>query len=148
MSGLSRARWVDLASNRDARGVLTAVEVGKEIAFEVRRVFYMHDVVAPRGAHAHRDTEQLLVAVAGSFEVALSDDREALTYALDTPVRGLYVPPMVWVDLHGFSPGAVCLVLASTSYQPARTIRSRQEYLEALVEQRSERLAGSEELLD
>ena len=140
MSGLSRAGWIDLASNRDARGVLTAVEVGKEIAFEIRRVFYMHDVVAPRGAHAHMETDQLLVAVAGSFEVVLSDDEESVPYALDSPVRGLYVPSMVWVDLHGFSSGAVCLVLASTSYQPTKTIRSREDYLRELA--KSEGSAG------
>ena len=133
MSGLSGVAWIDLASTRDSRGVLTAVEVGKEIAFEIRRVFFMHDIVAPRGAHAHRDTDQLLVAVAGSLEVVLSDARESAAYALDNPERGLYVPRMVWVDLRGFSPGAVCLVLASTLYQPARTIRSREDYLQALA---------------
>lgn len=142
MSARARAGWIDLASNRDERGVLTAIEVGREIAFEVRRIFYMHDVVAPRGAHAHRDTEQLLVATSGSFQVVLSDGTDEDSYRLDTPVRGLYVPPMVWVDLHDFSPEAVCLVLASTSYRPERTIRSRDAYLAALAEATSTRRRG------
>lgn len=132
MSALSRARWIDLPSSADERGVLTAVEAGIDVPFEIRRVFFLHQVRAERGGHAHRDTDQLVVAACGSFEVELFDGDESAAYALDSPARGLYVPRMLLVDLKRFSPGAVCLVLASTHYDMSRSIRSREEFLRAV----------------
>ena len=71
---LIEARWIDIRHNDDARGTLTALE-GDELPFPVRRIFYMHRVPqgGERGAHAHRYTQQCLIAVAGAFTVDLSD---------------------------------------------------------------------------
>jgi hypothetical protein len=129
---LDAAQWVELPSSIDARGVLTSVEGGIDIPFEIKRVFYMHHINTDRGGHAHRDTEQVVIAAAGSFKMDLSDGKDTRTFSLDDPMRGVYTPPMVFIKLHDFSPDAVCMVLASTHYDIAKSIRSWEEFLEAI----------------
>ncbi|MBN2197338.1 MAG: FdtA/QdtA family cupin domain-containing protein [Polyangiaceae bacterium] len=132
MSGLSAVRWVDLKSVRDDRGVLTAVESETDIPFQILRVFWVHHATTDRGGHSHRDTDQVVTAVAGSLTMEVSDGTESRALRLDDPTRGVYVPRMVFIDLKGFSPEAVCLVLASSHYDMRRSIRSYAEYLEAV----------------
>ena len=132
MSVLNAARWIDLPSRVDSRGVLTSIENRLDIPFEIKRIFYMHHIVADRGGHAHTDTDQVVIAAAGCFKMDLSDGTNIQTYALDNPSRGVYTPRMVFIRLYDFSPGAVCLVLASTRYDIAKSIRSWEDYLKAI----------------
>jgi hypothetical protein len=132
VSRLDLARWVDLDPHRDPGGTLTALEGGETTPFEIRRVYFMQDLSAERGGHAHRDTEQLLVCLTGSCEVRLSDGREERVYECRDPSRGLYIVPMLFIRLSRFAPGTVILVLASTHYNRSRSIRSWEEYLEAV----------------
>ena len=122
-------RAIDLPSVRDARGVLTAVEAGTEIPFDIRRVFFLHDIRGDRGGHAHRATRQLLVAVAGAFTVEVSDGADSVTHVLRDPHRALYVPPLLWVRLHDFEPGAVCLVLADVRFADSEYLRDWDEFV-------------------
>jgi dTDP-4-dehydrorhamnose 3,5-epimerase-like enzyme len=128
---LSEVRWLDLPNVTDERGVLTAVEAGSDIPFEIRRIFYMHATPpgVERGGHAHRDTRQVVVPLAGSFDVELFDGEAAKPYRLDDPNRGLYMPRMMWIRLFDFSEHAVCLVLADTHYDRSNSIRSLDAFL-------------------
>lgn len=123
--------WVNLRSVCDDRGCLTAIEGGQMIPFEVKRVFYMHDVVhgADRGGHAHHDTDQFAVAVHGSLKIIVSDGFESRTVILDNPGWGITLPRLTWTSLVDFSDGAVCMVLASTHYDRSKSIRTWSEYL-------------------
>lgn len=125
----AQAHWIDLPHAADKRGVLTSIESGLDIPFEPRRVFYIRDARGERGLHAHRATRQLLIAVAESFRVEVSDGFTSVTYAMDNPNRGLYLPPMTWVRLHDFAPGAICLVLADTRYADASYIHDWDEFV-------------------
>lgn len=130
MSRLDEVRWVDLHTNHDERGVLTAIEgSGGHVPFDIRRIFLVHHAVTDRGGHAHRDTDQLIVAAAGSLAVEVSDGKSWKTFELGDMMRGLYVPRMVFIQLRRFSPETVCLVLASTHYDIKRSIRSWEDYL-------------------
>lgn len=129
---LDDVRWLDLPSHGDHRGTLTAVESGQDIPFEVKRVYILHDIVGDRGGHAHRDTHQLVTAMAGSFEIALSDGREERRFRLDRPTRGLLFGPMLFISMTGFAPETRVLVMASTHYDPSRSIRSWPDYLAAI----------------
>ena len=129
---LDQVRWIDLPSDGDSRGVLTSIESGKTTPFPIERIFYMHHVVSARGGHAHMDTDQVVVALAGDFEMELCDGKASATYRLDDPTRGLYVPRMLFINIRGMSSETVCLVLASTHYDMSRSIRSWQDYLKAL----------------
>jgi dTDP-4-dehydrorhamnose 3,5-epimerase-like enzyme len=124
--------WKKLQYNPDERGCLTAIEGEQHIPFSIDRIFYMHDVVpgAGRGGHAHRDTDQLAVAVHGSMKIMVSDGQEARVVVLDHPGWGIYLPRLTWTSLTDFSEGAVCLVLASTHYDRSKSIRTWPEYLQ------------------
>ena len=125
--------WVRLRSVQDGRGSLTAIEGGQDIPIDILRVFYMHDVTAgaDRGGHAHRDTDQVAVAIHGSIKLTLSDGDRSIGIVLDDPRWGLTLPRMTWTRLFDFSPGAVCMILASTHYDMGRSIRSWSDYLAA-----------------
>lgn len=116
-------------SNR--KGNLTVVENGKTLPFDVKRVYYLYDVPGgeARGSHAHRDLEQFIVAVSGSFKVTLDDGNCKRTFILNRPYQGLYVKPGMWRDLDDFSSGAVCMVLASEVYQAEDYIRDYEEFI-------------------
>jgi len=131
-SAILGVRWVELPSRVDGRGVLTSVEGQIDVPFEIKRVFYMHHIITDRGGHAHADTDQVVIAAAGRFKMDLSDGTNTQTYVLDDPTRGVYTPRMVFIRLYDFSPGAVCLVLASTHYDISKSIRSWEDYLKAM----------------
>jgi len=109
---IAEVKWVELPSADDERGSLTSIEAGPQVPFEIRRVFYWHNVREEQGGHARQSTRQLLVPVAGRFCVELADGRTSAKYAMNDPHRGLYVPPLTWIRLSNFSPDAVCLVLS------------------------------------
>ncbi len=116
----------------DRKGNLTVVENGATLPFDVKRVYYLYDVPGgeSRGAHAHRDLEQLIIAASGAFTVTLDDGKSKRSFFLNRPYQGLYVKPGLWRDLGDFSSGAVCMVLASEVYDAADYIRDYQEFLE------------------
>jgi len=130
---LDEVRWIDLPSRHDARGVLTAIESGRDIPFEVKRVYLLHHVVADRGGHAHRDTTQVVVAVAGRCEMLLSDGTSSLGFVLDDCTRGLLLGPMLFIRLLGFTAETRVMVLASTHYDPTRSTRSWEDYMTAIA---------------
>lgn len=117
-------------SNR--KGNLTVVENGKTLPFDVKRVYYLYDVPGgeSRGSHAHRNLEQLMVAVSGSFTVTLSDGKCKRSFTLNRPYQGLYIKPGLWRDLDDFSSGSVCMVLASEVYQAEDYIRDYDEFIQ------------------
>lgn len=111
-------RIVDLPRINDPRGNLTFVEAGHHIPFDIRRVYYLYDVPrgAERGGHAHKALHQLIIAMSGSFDIHLDDGYEKKSVHMNRSYNGLYVCPMIWREIDNFSPGAVCMVLASEYY--------------------------------
>jgi hypothetical protein len=132
LTDLAGVRLVSLKTNVDARGRLTAVEGESEIPFPIHRIFYVYDVVTgdERGGHAHPGTEQFLIGLAGSLKVDVMSPTASQTFDLDDPGVGLYLPPMLWVRLYDFTPGAVCFAAASTHYAEGEVIRDWNAYLE------------------
>ena len=116
----------------ERRGNLTVVENGLTLPFDVKRVYYLYDVPGgeSRGAHAHRELEQLIIAVSGSFTVTLDDGNCKRSFFLNRPYQGLYVKSGMWRTLDDFSSGAVCMVLASDVYKASDYIRSYDEFIQ------------------
>lgn len=115
----------------DRKGNISVVENNKDIPFEVRRTYYLYDVPGgeSRGAHAHRELSQLIVAASGSFTVTLDDGNVKRTFLLNRPYQGLYVVPGIWRTLDDFSSGSVCLVLASHGYDENDYIRDYTDFI-------------------
>ena len=115
----------------DRKGNISVVENGETVPFDVKRIYYIYDVPGgeSRGAHAHKDLSQLIVAASGSFRVTLDDGNVKRSFLLNRPYQGLYVVPGIWRDLDDFSSGSVCMVLASEVYQEEDYIRDYDEFL-------------------
>ena len=115
----------------DRKGNITVVENNNTIPFEIRRAYYLYDIPGgeERGAHAHKELQQLIIATSGSFDVVLDDGNVKRTFTLNRPYQGLLVVPGVWRELRNFSSGAVCLVLASMVYDANDYIHDYDVYL-------------------
>lgn len=128
---LSNCKVIDLPKIFDPRGNLSFVEGTHHIPFDIKRVYYLYDVPGgeSRGGHAHKNLEQLIVAMSGSFDVILDDGKEKKTIGLNRSYRGLYLPRMIWREVVNFSSGAVCMVLASEYYDEEDYYRNYDEFL-------------------
>ena len=115
----------------DERGKLVVIEGESGIPFAIQRVFYMYgsDAEVVRGQHANRQSEFVLINVAGKSKVRITDGQEELIVELDRPMMGVYIPKMIWKDMYEFSEDSVLLVLASTHYDGSEYIRDYGEYL-------------------
>ena len=123
-------RIIDIRKFTDNRGYLSVIEGGMDIPFEIKRIYYLYMVPeAARGAHAHKQLQQLLVATSGSVDITLDDGREKKTFHLDRPWKGLLVVPGLWRDLDNFSGGTVLMCLASEKYDVVDYIRDYNEFL-------------------
>lgn len=121
---------IDIRKYYDNRGYLSVIEGGVDIPFEIRRIYYLYMVPeTSRGAHAHKQLQQLMIATSGSVHVTLDDGRQRKTFVLDKPWKGLLVAPGLWRDLDNFSGGTVCMVLASEKYEAEDYIRDYQCFL-------------------
>ena len=130
MSDLDEVKWINLPSSIDERGVLTAIESAKDIPFEIKRIFYMHQIIANRGGHAHIETNQVLIGISGKFTLDISDGKTRQTHKINNPMKGIYIPKMIYINMFDFSKDAVCLVVADTHYDIKKNIQSWEEYLE------------------
>jgi hypothetical protein len=112
-------------------GNITPVHGNKEIPFDIKRVFYLYDIPGgeSRGAHAHYECHQFLIAASGSFEVLLDDGKVKRQVQLNQPYIGLHIPPMIWASELNFSSGAICLVMASHGYNELDYIRDYDKFL-------------------
>lgn len=123
---------IDLGKINFPEGNLTVIENDQQFPFQVKRVFYLYDIAGgeSRGAHSHKECHQFLIAASGSFEVQLDDGKYKRQVFLNRPDIGLYIPPGVWASEVNFSSGAICLVLASHSYNEQDYIRNYEDFLE------------------
>jgi dTDP-4-dehydrorhamnose 3,5-epimerase-like enzyme len=115
----------------DLRGRLTAGEFDRQIPFKPLRYFMVLDVPGRevRGEHAHRACHQFFIAVRGSVSIVVDDGRAREEITLDSPERGVYVPPMIWAAQYRYSPDAVLLALASDYYNADDYIRDYDTFL-------------------
>lgn len=122
---------IDLGKISFEQGNLTVVENHADFPFDVRRVFYLFDIVGgeSRGAHAHKVCHQFLIAASGSFEITLDDGKYKRQVALNRPSIGLHIPPGIWASEFNFSSGAICLVLTSHTYNEDDYIRKYEDFL-------------------
>jgi dTDP-4-dehydrorhamnose 3,5-epimerase-like enzyme len=125
-------KLIDFVDRGDERGNLVVIEgEGMDIPFDIKRVFYIYgsDDTVVRGQHANRETEFLLVNVAGTSKVRVDNGHESAIIELNKPRMGLYIPAMLWKDMYDFSADSILLVLASRHYDAHEYIRNYDDYL-------------------
>ena len=122
---------IELSKIENRAGNITPVTSQLNIPFSIKRIFYIYDIPGgkDRGAHAHKECHQFLVASSGSFDIELDDGINKRTVTLNLPYFGLHIPPGIWAAEKAFSSGAVCLVLASHKYSETDYIRDYENYI-------------------
>jgi oxalate decarboxylase/phosphoglucose isomerase-like protein (cupin superfamily) len=129
---INQSKLVDLPKIPDLRGNLSFIEEDTHLPFKIRRVYWIYDVPGGqhRGGHSFRMTEELIVALSGSFDVILHDGKGEYRYTLNRSYYGIYVPKMIWRMMENFSTNSLALIIASTDYDEGDYIRDFQEFLQ------------------
>ena len=127
LEGVSLIRFLTVKATR---GNLTALELPEVVPFQVRRIFLVYGVsqTEVRGEHAHKKCWQLLISTTGTVMVDLSDEETKETFELDTPEKGLLIPPLIWGTQYSFSENANLLVLASEAFDADDYINDFEEF--------------------
>ena len=141
MHNINLVRMLDFPEHGDQRGQLVIAEGEKDIPFAIQRIFYIYgsDADVVRGQHANRNSEFVLINVAGSSKVKVMDGKgNEIIYVLNRPRTGIYLPSMVWKEMYDFSPDSVLLCLASTHYDGKEYIRDYDEFVKVVNEMNDE----------
>ena len=128
---IEECRLITLPKINEKRGNLTFVEAGNHIPFQIKRVYYVYDLLdcAERGGHAHKNLHQFLIPISGSFEIQLNDGFQKRKAFLNRAHIGLYLPPLTWIRFNNFSTGTICVSLASEFYDETDYIRDYDTFL-------------------
>ena len=128
---MSLIQWIHFPPLGDERGSLVALETGKTVPFDIKRVYYIFatqkDVA--RGFHAHKNLKQIVVCVTGKCRMILDDSKVRQEIWLDSPTKGLLISDLVWREMHDFSQDCVLLVLASEHYDESDYIRDYEDFI-------------------
>ena len=119
---------VDIPTFTDERGAISVMD--KELPFEVKRVFWLHHIKdgKDRGAHALLDSEEIMIAIHGSFVVDLDDLETKTSIVLNNPGKGLMIQPGIWFRTHSYKDDGVSLILASEEYARDKYTYDYEEY--------------------
>jgi dTDP-4-dehydrorhamnose 3,5-epimerase-like enzyme len=124
-------KLIEMKVMGDERGKLVSLESERNIPFELKRVYYIFDTLPnqERGKHAHKNMEQIIVAMDGACEFVLDDGKNRETVWLNRPDIGLYIGKNMWREMRNFSYGCKLMVLASDYYDESEYIRNYEDFL-------------------
>lgn len=112
---------------RDQRGNLSFLQDFDQLPFAIERCYWLYDVPgdANRDGHAYYNSQEVIVALCGSFEVLtdMADGSGPRRFRLDRSYNALYVPSMCWREIDNFSTNSIALVISSTMFDEADYIR-------------------------
>jgi hypothetical protein len=130
-SSIYNCNVITLPKIHNRAGNITALNNSIDLPFDICRVYYLYDIPGGelRGGHAHKELQQLIIAVSGSFDITLDDGLNKKTVSLNRPYYGLHVLPGIWRELNNFSSGAICLVLASHKFDENDYIRDYSQFI-------------------
>lgn len=127
---ISNCKILSFPKIGDERGNLSIIEQYKQIPFEIKRVHWIYDVPGglDRGGHAFKETEEVIVALSGSFDVVVDDGEKSKVFPLNRSYFGLYVPNGMWLTMTSFSTNSLALVISSTEYDEHDYIMNYDEF--------------------
>lgn len=129
-SDINDCKLITLNKHHHENGNLSVVENGRQLPFDINRVYYLYDVPGgvERGGHSHRQCHEFIIAVSGSFDIEIDDGSKKRKITLNRSNCGLHVMPGIWRVLDNFSSGSVCLVIASECYSETDYVRDYSEF--------------------
>tara|TARA_B100001758_G_C18407372_1_gene613036 strand:- start:322 stop:762 length:441 start_codon:yes stop_codon:yes gene_type:complete len=113
-------------------GNLSIAEQINDIPFQIKRIYYIYDLSnkkAIRGKHAHKNLEQVLFCISGSFKLLLDDGKIKMNIKMNAPNEGIYIGKYVWHTMSEFSKNCIILVLASDYFKESDYIRNYDEFI-------------------
>ena len=125
-------KFLNLSTIADSRGKLTVIEGEQDAPFKLERIFYMHEIVSDRGGHAHIETDQIIIAINGSYNISVDNGNEKEIIFMNNPELGLYLPRLTFTEFSDISADAVILVLANTHYDMSKSLRTYDEFISYL----------------
>ena len=125
---MDKIQLFNFNSVNDFRGVLTSLELGIDLVFEIKRIFYLHHILGERGGHAHIDTDQVLICMSGSLDIELVYNEQVFHFHIDNPELGITIPRLTFVTMRNFSSDACVLVLANTHYDYSKSLRNFEDF--------------------
>ncbi|MCH9756764.1 MAG: FdtA/QdtA family cupin domain-containing protein [Gammaproteobacteria bacterium] len=122
-------RWIELERKSDERGQLLIAEAQKNIPFEIRRVYCLYGMdTMPRGFHAHKHLQQVMVCLAGQCNVLLDNGISNIKVSMDNTKQGLFIDKMIWREMMDFSKDCVLMVIANAHYEENDYIRDHEAF--------------------
>ncbi|SMO49907.1 WxcM-like, C-terminal [Saccharicrinis carchari] len=121
---------IELPKYLDIRGNLSFVEEDTQLPFKIKRVYWIYDVPGGeiRGGHAFRKTQELMIALSGSFDLVLNDGRQDYKYSLNRSYHGVFIPNMMWRKIENFSTNSLAVIISSTDYDANDYVRDFNEF--------------------
>ena len=127
---LADVKLYDIKNIQEPNGNLAFLE----LPVFAGRIFYVYGVQSGsiRGHHAHKECEQFLICIKGQVNVTCDDGTSRQVYTLDTPLKGLYIPPMIWAEQYYHSTDTMLIGLASHPFNEEDYIRDYDKFKEAV----------------
>ena len=127
---MDKIKLLNFKKISDYRGELIAIDSINDIPFDIKRVFYIKNLDDyPRGFHAHRLCEQILIPVSGSFDVYLKNNNYEGKFHLNKDNEGIYFPTYTWIKMENFSKNCIIIVLCSYKYDDDEYIRNEGDFI-------------------
>jgi hypothetical protein len=125
-------KLINFKIHGNRKGSLVAIETGKEISFDIKRVYYIFNNTkkVERGFHAHLNLKQVIISLKGSCDFILDDGKKRINIKLNKPNKGLFIDGTLWREMKNFSSDSVLLVLASKYYNADDYIDNYQKFLQ------------------
>lgn len=127
---IGQVQLIKLPKILDTRGNLTFIESNVHIPFKIKRTYWIYDVPGGeiRGSHAFKKSQELIIALSGSFDIVLNDGKQESKYTLNRSYEGLYVPNLIWKSMENFSTNSLALVVSNIAYDEADYLRNFDEF--------------------
>ena len=127
---IRQVQLIKLPKILDTRGNLTFLESNVHIPFKIKRTYWIYDVPGgeSRGSHAFKKSQELIIALSGSFDIVLNDGKQESKHTLNRSYEGLYVPNLIWKSMENFSTNSLALVVSNIVYDEADYLRNFDEF--------------------
>lgn len=121
---------INLEKKESLSGNLSFFEVGKEIDFDIKRIYYIYNLNQKknRGYHAHKKLKQVMWCPYGIIEIKFDDGEKIKSYILDDPTKIIIVNKGYWREFMALKEESILCIAASDIYDEKDYIRDYDEY--------------------